>query len=82
MKALERFIRGHGMLHATDFGRRSCHIFADPDLIRRAKKEKEQELVREFPIEADIVGNIIVDLLMMNGLLNLDPPIFFITSMI
>ena len=59
------------MLHSTVFGRRSHEKAADADLLRKAKKEKELELVREFPIDADIVSDIVLDFLMMNGLYKL-----------
>jgi hypothetical protein len=55
------------MFPATVFGRRSFPTFSDPDLLKKAKRDKEQDLVREFPKEEDIVGDILVDLLMMNG---------------
>jgi hypothetical protein len=71
MKALEKYIRSNGALHATTvFGRRSRGNLTDAELLRRTKTEKEQELIREYPIAADIVGDIIVDFLLINGLYN------------
>jgi hypothetical protein len=60
-------MKNNAKLHATAFARRSCTNIGDKDLLSKEKKEKERKLVREFPIEADIVRDILVDLLMMNG---------------
>ncbi len=66
-RALQRFFGSNRMFPATVFGRRSFSTFSDPGLVKKAKRDKEQDLVREFPKEEDIVGDIVVDLLMMNG---------------
>ena len=66
-EGVARFFGSNRMFPATVFGRRSFHTFSDPDLLKKAKRDKEQDLVRKFPKEEDIVGDILVDLLMMNG---------------
>jgi hypothetical protein len=50
----------------TVFGRRGGSAGLEQDA-QEAKRIKEQTLVGEFPAEEDIQGDIVLDLLMMNG---------------
>ncbi len=51
----------------TVFGRRRSHASVESVQCDTAKKEKEQGLIGSFPAKNDIVGDIELDLLMMNG---------------
>lgn len=51
----------------TMFGRRSASMATEQERALEAKKTKEQGLVAEFPAEEDIEGDVVLELLMMNG---------------
>jgi hypothetical protein len=59
-------VTGNRLAH-TVFGRRESHANKETVHQDLAKKEKEQGLIESFPAENDIVGDIELELLMMNG---------------
>ncbi len=54
-------------LARTVFGHRQSHANVESVQRDTAKKEKEQGLIKSFPAENDLVGDIELELLMMNG---------------
>ena len=58
---------GKGALARTVFGRRSSSAGAASEEIAESKKAREADLIKAFPAQEDIVADLVLELLMMNG---------------
>ena len=58
---------GKSGLARTVFGRRSSSAGVDSEEMTESKKAREADLIKAFPAQEDIVADLVLELLMMNG---------------
>ncbi len=58
---------GKGALARTVFGRRSSSAEIENEEMTKSKKAREADLIKAFPAQEDIVADLVLELLMMNG---------------